>query len=207
MSKVNKWLLIGFIVVSALFFVQTNRSCKAYDELSVMKGKYEEQLVVTATVRKESDERIEALEKLKSEMDGMIDSYNTVIANKDEEIAKRDTRLVNLNEQLKNASSDTERVVILTEQVHLLTEKFHLAQEQLGEKDKIIFSLDQKYQTQIKISDELRLQLQSQIELTSSSRQLIDSLESQIVHLRRTSGLKTYLGLGLIALLVVSVAR
>ncbi len=136
-----------------------------------------------------------------AELNGMVDSSNTVIAHKEEEIATQDDKLGELREAQKILINDRDIIENLKQQIFLLDKKFTLARSELREKDKVIFALNEKYEYE----HTLRLQADNLLEKLSRQGEdkilLIQNLKKQLAHQKRVS-LYEKLGVGVACLLL-----
>lgn len=154
--KVNfKWLVI--LTVFLLSFLQI-RSCRdnpLYDEISVLKGK----LVEREAALLDKDKVIEGMTKAHdekiAELMGHLDSSSTVIANlegKEKELTEKTKDL----ELAEATITDREELIgNLRGQIETWRSRFTLAEQTIAEKDKVIFSLTEMYESENKLRLEI----------------------------------------------------
>lgn len=155
MTMLNKYKYVGIgvgvLFIFSLFYVVCDRT-KLEHKISYLAGQIAEQKKITLAGETVSAKVIkEQLAKI-DELNGAIDSANTVIVDLEKGQTKAGNTIVKLNDTLAQAKTDAEKVPILESLVKEWSNKFSLAQNQLAEKDKIIFSLTEKYESQVRIS-------------------------------------------------------
>ena len=142
-------LLIGFVVCLVVIFKSCNQDLGA--EIGRLKGEIEardDQIKMKeqglAEIKSDRD-RIEA------EMDGAIDSANTVIATLNEKDEQKAKKIDDLEKQVESAENKHSQVQSLRKIIGLWEERFSLAQDAIVEKDAIIFSLKKKLSAEKKL--------------------------------------------------------
>ena len=91
--------------------------------------------------RRNHDERV-------AELNGMVDSSNTVIARLTEKDKTKAERIEELEELVSQSPTAEEKIEYLTTLSAEWKERFTLCTQAVGEKDKIIFSLQEKYEAE-----------------------------------------------------------
>ena len=150
-----RWFVLGGLILF-LFLVWQIGTCK-YKKLeaegNVLKGKWEQQVKDYEENDMKRSKLIREHEAKIDELNGMVDSSNTVISN----LATEDKRKLSRTRTLEEAADsldDTEyvaRIANLEKQVSVWKDRFNLCQQGIAEKDKIIFALNEKYATQLNI--------------------------------------------------------
>jgi len=200
---IKKYWKYGVVaIVLILFVVMWSRSCKTYDKLSILKGKYEQQLEINKDLQKSRDKAIEAKKVEIEELRGMVDSANTVIARHEEGIETRNARLRALRFRERELSAEVENLESVKEQRDNfklqrdeLEEKFNLAQSVITEKDGVIVNLEQQYSLQVEISDDWQAKYLGEVELNKTMKDLVKYHEKKIDGLRFRSKLKNIITL------------
>jgi chromosome segregation ATPase len=180
---------VGLFLVIAFFYAVCDRA-KLVDEISQAKGKYEvyRQIAITneaisAKVIKEQLDKIDGL-------NGAIDSANTVIATLQTHQEEANETIGNLNNKLALAKTDAEKVPILTALVEEWSVKFYLAQDQLKEKDKVIFSLTEKYNAQLQISETYKADWTAESSLRTLAETRLNLMDKRISSLQTKAKLR-----------------
>lgn len=173
-------LLIFALVALALFFA---RSCTVSNQkVNSLKEKLKVEKAAIEMMERDYAKTLARRNELITELNGMIDSSMTVIADLETEDKEKEGRLAELEEELTSLPMAEEKVANLTEQVEIWKQRFSLAQKQLIEKNQIIFSLNQKYE----IEHELRLQAEDLLkdyrEATATQVELIGELQKSLNH-------------------------
>jgi len=207
MNNGTKWFLLGALIASIVCVTLSYKCCgDRDDEILRLKAEIADQKDVIVEKEASYNKLRDDTEAMVAELNGMIDSSNTVIARKDEEIATQDERLAELREANKVLTNKDEIIENLKEQVFILDKKFTLAQAQLSLKDNVIFALNEKYKVEYKLRLEsealcegLRVQVKKQI-------LLIDALEMKLAYQKRVS-LYQKIGFGALGLLLGVIAE
>jgi len=192
-------LLIGFVVCLVIIF----RSCQ-YDpgaEIGRLKGEIEardEQIKMKeqglAEIKADRD-RIEA------EMNGAIDSANSVIANLEAKDEEQKNKIDGLKEEYMLLQEQAQRLDNLKEQVSAWKQRFDLAQKKLTEKDEIIFSLTQKYNKELELRKVTEIVLGDYKQQALVRNELISELERKLRHKNRWQTLERLAFLAIAGLL------
>lgn len=204
---IKKYWKYGIIAIALiLLIIFWSRSCSTYDELSILRGKYEKQREINVELQELRDEAIEAKEVEIAELRGMVDSANTVIARHEEGIETREARLRALRFRERELSEDVETLETITEQRDNfklqrdeLEEKFNLAQDVILEKDGIIVNLEEQNLLQAQISDDWKAKYNGEVELNKAMKSLLDYHEKKIKGLKFRSSLKSVLTVAAVA--------
>jgi len=185
--KLKYKVLIGgaiLFIILASFYVCCDRA-KLVDRINVEKGKYEAYRQITIANEEISAKYIkEQLAKI-DELNGHIDSANTVIATLQAHQEQANGTIGSLNDKLAQAQTDAEKVPILTALVQEWIGKFNLAQATIAEKDKIIFSLTEKYQAQLQISERHKADWTAETSLRTLAETRLNLLDKRVVGLER----------------------
>ena len=154
MLKKYKWpiIAVGVLIIGATYVLWNPPSTK--DRLEYWKGEYAESKRIYEADAQIKLATIAELQGQNALLQGSIDSANTIIANLEGKQGEATNAIGHLTTALGQAKTDAERVPILAALVDEWKGKFTLAQAQIAEKDKIIFSLTNKYNNQLRISEE-----------------------------------------------------
>lgn len=199
-NPVTVVLLIGLVICLVVIF----RSCSADlgSEIGRLKGEIEardEQLEMKeqglAEIKADRD-RIEA------EMNGAIDSANTHIANLEMEDSKKSETISRLESEYSQLYDKELQIKNLQVQVDMWKGRFSLAQDKLSEKDKIIFSLQEKYEVELELRKATQVVLEEYKISLKIRDELIAELEKKLRHTSRWRTLERLSFLGIAGLLL-----
>ena len=205
----KKYLKIAIVALAILTIFLMARSCKLSPKVNRLQGEIalrDELIAKGSEALKASDKSLRDAEKAHSkkigELNGNIDSANTVIARLGESDKAKAKRI-----------RDLEAVVVIPELpieaqelIQEWKDRFSLCQQTVGEKDKIIFSLTQKYEAEFQLrlqTEELIGDYKSQLSLSTQQLQTQGNLVTKLERkLRWNKSLKT----GTVVALVGTVA-
>lgn len=193
-----KWVIILFIVLFLFFQIRGCREAKLNYEIGRLEAKVEAgeaALLVKdkfmEKAQKEHDEKI-------AELNGMIDSAQTVIMN----LEGKDKELAGALQGLETAEltliEKGELIVNLRSQISIWRERFDLSQKTIAEKDKIIFSLTEKYESEHRLRLEISADKESWKVQYFELKGLNDFYQDQIKKQKRESRLER-IGMGVLA--------
>ena len=186
----KKYLKIAIVALAILTIFLMARSCKLSPKVNRLQGEIalrDELIAKGSEDLKASDKSLRDAEKAHSkkigELNGNIDSANTVIERLGESDKAKAKRIRDLEATLPNLNTVEEQIAYYTTWGQEWKDRFSLCQQTIGEKDKIIFSLNQKYEAGELIlsqtSESLTLhknqiyQLETQVETLSSLSQTL----------------------------------
>jgi len=156
--KVNKILLIVALVALGLMFYM-GHSCGSKAGQSVKEAEYGALKEQTTEHIKHLEAAIEEkrgeIERMEAEKNGAIDSSNTIIEKKQEKIEDLDKKIARIQKERDGLKSWEEIAGNEKREKDAWIEKFTLAQAQIEEKDKIIFSLNEKYDARVRLDEEI----------------------------------------------------
>jgi hypothetical protein len=145
-------LIATIMAIVLALFIFLQRGCNVYDRYSELKGLYEGGKAEAEKEKQEAQKVIQELKKEIGEKDKLIAlaEDNVIELKKRDEYKTQD--LEKLESEVVNLKDNGRIIENLIGQVAIWKQRFSLAQNQLAEKDKIIFSLTEKYDAQLKIS-------------------------------------------------------
>ena len=192
MKKID-FVLVSIIIILLVSFVaslkKSNDLNSENQELKIKEADLEIQLRETDA---KANEVIDQYEQRIAELQGNIDSSNTFISNLEQESSGLEAKIKSLERAQINTKDKDELIQNLQSQVHLWTERFSLAQAEIAEKDKIIFSIKEQYESARGIIIEKDKQILSRDELLTIKDLRIGGLEKQIEHDKFWNKIKTY---------------
>ena len=180
----RKYIIAVGVILLVLLAFSWYKSCQESPKEAYWRGQYE---IIKTNVDKE---RVESLK--------VIESLEGTIADKDKDILRltkevdvseasikdKSTDIEKLKVAYSDLKNDTERVDNLTQQIVHLKGKFTISEQVIAAKDKIIFSLTEKYESQLIISNKYKGLYENECEI---SRVLTMRLD---ICTKRTKGLK-----------------
>lgn len=199
MSKtVTKYGLIGLVLI--IIFVLFTRSCRLYDENSVLKGKYEayrkiatidhERLITE--INKQTDiitEKNKAIEKILAD----AAKPNPLVAAQDKLIKDQQKKIADLEEQGDLSGA----LQAAKEEIGQWSEKFRIAEEQHGAE---LFDLNAawqaKFDAQVVISESWKQDWTNEHNLRLLAEKRIGGLESSLKHSKLIDVASTMLVVG-----------
>lgn len=193
MKAIGKALLALFF----MYFIMTViDSCQTRQNLKEAEKAY---LTLKEQVKVEqeaSEALVEGYEDRIAELNGMIDSINFENDKRMQKIEEGDERIRELREEVETLSDKDEIIANLESQLETRDYQLSLARETIKEQDIVIFSLTEKYNTQVKITDEYKAQLASATRLQAETE---GALKSVSVELYREQKKNRVLNVGLAA--------
>ena len=199
--KING-LTIGLLVALVILLVYNFRSCNDNgEEIGRLKGIIEEKDVELSEKSEAYEVDKKVHEEKINELNGAIDSANTVIARLEEKDIGKSDKIRELENKYKNLETDTERVNNLEAQVESWKTRFSISQDKIAEKDKIIFSLQDKYQSELNMRVDCEKLLKTFLESQAIRDELIAELNKKLRSKQRASVLERGVGLVVIAAL------
>jgi len=180
----KKYLIAACVVLAFLLAFSWYKTCQESPKEAYWRGQFDilEQRIEAERV--ESLKTIESLEKDITEKDKDIANLTHKIDKITVEISQRTKEIEELETAYSDLKNDTERIDNLTQQVVHWKEMFTISEQKCSRLNKIIFSLTEKYESQLKISDKYKLLYENECEI---SRVLTMRLD---ICTKRTKGLK-----------------
>ena len=205
-TKINLSILVAGLVLLALIIVGF-RSCDLYDKYSVLKGKYDALSEEYKAQRVKALADIEALRNNIAQKDEEIRNITSQIVEKEGEISSLHTQTGKLEEAYVALTDNEAKIDNLTQQVDAWKEKFSLAESVIADKDAIIFSLNEKYESQVKISLNWETLYNNEGKLHALCSQRLKLADKKLRGLRFTGTIKNGLILGLAGVVIYSLVR
>jgi len=150
---------VSVAVLLALIFM-CMRSCKLYDKLSIVKG----QNIILTKERAEAYTSLADMKKRvdakQAQIDSQIAEFGSEIASNERTIATLGTTIGVLENDLAGLTDKDEIIVNLKRQIEVWGESFALLERVVEDKDRIIFSLTEKFESE----KSLRITYESVIE-------------------------------------------
>ena len=204
-----KLKVLGYIALATLclsFFLSLKECGDKRAENAMLKGREAELMRMMEVNDKEAAKKIVGYEERIAELQGHIDSNETIIVaneGKDKELAERLLEL----KHAENALRDKDEVILnLRAQVETWQNRFSLAQDTISEQGKAIFSLKEQNALQVKITLEKDGQILSRDELLKVRAIRIAGLEAELKKERAWGAVKKYVALGALAYVAIDVA-
>ena len=189
MNDLKYVTVIGLLIVGIAFLgLDKCGSDRRVDEL---RGQYEEASRIAEVEKRIKEETIREQQEKIGTLDATIVVLNTTIAKKEENIGQLGGTIVNLEEEFSNLTDKDEKIANLVSQVTIWKEKFTLSQGIIKDKDSVIFSLNGKYDAQVKISFSYKDMYESVQDVLVIRDKQVKELEKINRRLKLASGLKT----------------
>ena len=156
MTKYIKVIYIVLFIIVAVVGYSWYRSCGESPKEAYWRGQYE---VLKANVEEERVASLKVIESLEgniSDKDKAIQRFKEEVKVIESKVTEKSRKIGELEDAYSDLQNDTERVDNLIQQVAQWKEKFLLSETIIASKDKIIFSLTEKYESQLKITNEYK---------------------------------------------------
>jgi len=191
LSKMNfKYVtVIGLLIVTVVFL--TLDRCGSSRKADELRGQYEKAKEIAEVERRIKEETIREQEEKIGTLNTTIVVLNTTIAEKERSNVELSDDVRDLELSYDTLNDKDEKIENLTQQVSVWKEKFNISQSIISDKDAIIFSLTEKYESQVKISISYKDMYESVQGLVDIRTRQVKELENINRRLRLTSGLKT----------------
>lgn len=183
-----KYLIIGVLLMCALFFLL--RSCSVTDRYSRLVGEYEaltkvqEEAESTAQINIENAlENIDNLTNRNKGLTRRIELAEMEIVETDGDVARLESELIDA----QDTGDKDAQISNLTEQVNTWKKRFTLARDIITDKDKIIFNLNEKYESQLRISVDFEKLYIAEKDLRQRGNVLLD-ISSRKLRTAKTGG-------------------
>ena len=201
----KEFIIIIVLCVSILFlFMDKCGSSRKVDEL---KGQYKEASRIAKIERQIKEETIKEQQGKIEKLTNKIEVRNAEIVKKEQANVKLDGSVADLEREFDDLEQQDAKIGNLMQQVEVWKEKFALAQSIIADKDEIIFSLTEKYDAQLVISNSYKDLYETLVVNTKKLEKIVTAQDRQIKRFRLTSGLKTGVVIGLAGLVVYGVLK
>ena len=202
------------ITLLAVFIIIGYKAWNSYDKKSVYKGRYDALAEEYDTQRDNSKAQISSLRNIISQKDEEIRNKTSHIVEKAGEISTLHAETDELEYAYATLSSNVatvdtlqKRVDNLETQVTIWKQKFSIAETIIADKDTIIFSLNAKYEAQVKISLEWETMYGNEVKLHSLCKQRLSMADKRVGGLRFGGTIKSGLIIGLAGVVIYGLLR
>jgi len=153
-KNIVKYGAIGAILIICITFFLTRACYKRDTNYDVLKGQYNLLQTETNALIKVSQKEITEYQNTIAERDTRIKEISATVAVKNKKIQDLHIATQNLEDTLDfdTQISNEDKIVNLQKQVEAWKDKFAIISTIVKDKDEIIFNLQEKYNTQLKIS-------------------------------------------------------
>lgn len=189
MKNIKNVAVVVTLSLAIVFLVMDK--CGSSRKTDELKGQYKEASEIAKAERIIKEEIIKEQNKKIEEQDLLIAEANREVEIKNDHISSLGNTVAELEEEFGNLTDDEAKIDNLTKQVEAWKEKFSISQSIISDKDAIIFSLNQKYKSQMVISLSWEESYKSIQRLVEISEKQVNELEKINGRLKLTSGLKT----------------
>ena len=205
-ETILKVVITIFIIV--LVFAFLDRSC-THKKLNKALGELEKQKEVTAAAELRADEAIEREKETKTLLDNEIKELTGTIHERDDKIKEKDTKIADLEKEEETLTDAPSLIANLRAQIEEWKGKFTLSQQQVAElgvpyevevdgvmimkypHGSVTFNLNEKYLSQIRITDEWKVKYHAQLDLSNERNQALNQCLKDIKGIRFGSKIKT----------------
>jgi len=196
--NIKYWILVAILTLGVIFVTLYN--CGSTAKYNKLKGEYQTYYNMSRVVIKKS---IEAIDEQNDEI-GILSKKLTylhgIIEVKDEDLAEKEGELG----ELKRDFADLEECQA---QYNKLVEAFTLCKEINADEKSVNFSLNKKYNAQVKISLEWKKMYESMLPLIDAHVKQVKELENINRRLKLTSKLKTGIVVAMAGVVLYSLLR
>ncbi len=199
-------LSVGILIAFIILLVYNLRSCNINDaEIARLEAVVESKDVQLAEKDKAYEADKKAHEEKINELNGAVDSANTVIAKIEEEQIVKDDRIAELMKEDEQLEDYEPKYYKMKDQRDEWIAKFNLSEDNLAEKDKVIFSLNEKYEAEKKLRIDGAESLIAEHKKNIEDRdELIAELKHRLKIRQRANTFERTIGLAVIAALAYS---
>ena len=205
-TKINLSILVAGLVLLALIIVGY-KSCNLYDKYSVLKGAHDALTEEYETQKAKALQDIEALRNNIAQKDEKIRNITAQIVEKEGAISSLHAQTDKLEEDYEKLLGCEQKISNLETQVATWKQKFSLAESVIADKDAIIFSLNEKYESQVKISLNWETLYNNEVTLHALCSQRLKLADKKLKGLRFGGTIKNGLILGLAGVVIYSLVR
>lgn len=153
--------------------------------------KLEQENKILKKIQKSSQEKIKNQSEEIQKTTERIRELESHVAEKNEALKNKGIRIEELEKSYDENAPQEKQITNLREQVQAWKEKFHIAENIIADKDRIIFSLTQKYEAQFAISEEWKTMYENELKLRENLESQIKVLEKQFRTVKFFSKVKT----------------
>jgi len=206
MIKKHKQLILIIALSIGIFFLLMDK-CGSSREADELKGEWKKANEIAKVERLIKEETIREQKKIIKKQDSLIAEANKEVEIKNSHISSLGNTVADLEDEFGNLTDKDAKISNLTKQVEVWKEKFALSQSIIADKDAIIFSLSQKYESQVIISLEYKSMDEASRGLLAIRNKQVKELEKINKRLRLTSRLKTGFVVVLAGLIVYNMVK
>ena len=181
--------------------------CGSSRKVDELKGQYKEASRIAKVERLIKEETIKKQREKIGTLDRTIVVLNTTIAKKERANTKLDGSIADLEREFDDLEQQDAKIGNLIQQVAVWKEKFALSQSIIADKDDVIFSLNEKYESQVIISDSYKTMYDTLTLNTKKLQSIVTAQDQQIKKLKLTSGLKSGLAVVLAGVVLYSLLK
>jgi len=204
-KRYGAYVIVSIVLLALLW--SGYEACNIHDGYSELKGKYDALLIIAAKRKSDAEIIITAQNDYIKQLSETIKGALKVIGDKNSELESKDADIIEVTEAYNLLESDTERVDNLLSQVNLWKEKFTLAEVIIAEQDSVIFSLNEKYNAQLKITVEYQDLYVNEQQLHALCIQRLGIAEKKLSGQKFISSVKSIIVLGLGGVIAVQVIK
>lgn len=190
----------------AIVFLMMDK-CSSSRKADELKGEYKKAVEIAKAERIIKEEIIKKQNKKIEEQDLLIAEANREVEIKNDHISSLSDDVLDLELSYDTLNDKDEKIENLQEQVSVWKEKFSISQGIISDKDAIIFSLNEKYKSQVTISISYEDMYKSIQDVLVIRDKQVKELEKINRRLKLTSGLKTGIVVTMAGVVLYSLLR
>ena len=205
MKKIIGYILLGIAILIIGRLVIDRGNLKS--SISYYIGKLDEQKKISDEKIKASEKVIQEKDELIAQLNGNIDSSNTQVENLVVNIANSGDKIRDLEKRLQGLKDKDEIIRNQSLQIEEWKVRFSLVQREVDEKDKIIFSLNEKYKASVVIREELTGQIKAWADKYSALNDLAKVYQIKLLKANARSTLKSGIVIAAAAYIVYTAVK
>ena len=201
-----KFIAVVVVLCLAIVFLVMDK-CGSSSKLDELKGEYKEANEIAKVEKMIKEEIIKKQNEIIEKQDSLIAEASKKAEIKNSHISRLGSTITDLEDEFDTLEQQDAKIGNLMQQVEAWKEKFSLAQGIIADKDEIIFSLNEKYNAQLIISDSYKSLYETLQVNTKKLEKIVTVQDWQIKKYKLTGGLKTGIVLGLAGLVAYGVLK
>ena len=195
LEQIRKWAWLGLCVAGVIILALMYDSCGSDSKAEYYKGKYEaesELRLAENDIHAKNIAELGVIIEVREMEIHQLERRNEDIEEEKAEVSRKLSELQS-QEPIQPELEEEPLVISLRQQVRLLTFVLDGAEKELANKDEIIFSLTEKYNAQVEISDGYKSMYENEQALHRLAIDRLKIVDKKIASLRFTGNVKNTL--------------
>jgi len=205
--KMNIKNIIVVVALSLAIVFLLMDKCGSDRKADELKGEYKKAIEIVEVEKRIKEETIKKQNKIIEKQDLLIAESRKEVEIKNTHISRLGNTVAELEDEFGNLTDKDEKIANLVSQISIWKQKFTLTQSIIADKDKIIFSLNEKYESQLKITNSYKAMYESIQGIVGIRTKQVKELEKINRRLKLTSGLKTGIVLTMAGVVLYSLLK